>query len=75
MIKIAMNFKKLFRKLHKYDTNFLKLSMDSKSGFEMDVYEKKHDYELLKLGHRYSALTVCTRGYMFSFLPTTQMRL
>lgn len=44
-------FKKLFRKLHKYDTNFLKLSMDSKSGFEMDVYEKKQDYELLKLGH------------------------
>lgn len=23
----------------------------------------------------YSALTVCTRGYMVSFLPTTQMRL
>lgn len=24
---------------------------------------------------RYSALTVCTRGYMVSFLPTIQMRL
>ena len=44
-------FRRLFRKLHKYDTNFLELSMDSKSGFEMDVYEKKQDYELLKLGH------------------------
>ena len=44
-------FRKLFRKLYKYDSNFLKLSMDSKSGFEMDVYERKQDCEFLKLGH------------------------
>lgn len=44
-------FRKLFRKLYKYDTNFLKLSMDSKSGFEMDTYEKRQDYEILKWGH------------------------
>lgn len=44
-------FRRLFRKLRKLDASFFELSMDRKSGFEMDVYEKKQDYELLKLGH------------------------
>lgn len=43
--------RQLFRKLHRHDASFLELSMDSKSGFEMDVYKKRQDYKLLKLGH------------------------
>lgn len=44
---------RMFRKLRKFDLSFVELSMDSKSGFEFDVYTKKKDLELLKVGHEF----------------------
>lgn len=44
---------RLFRKLRKFDLSFIELSMDGKSGFEFDVYTKKKDLELLKVGRRF----------------------
>lgn len=45
-------FKRIFRKLRKFDFSFLELSMDSKSGFDFDVYKKKKDFDLLKVGNK-----------------------
>lgn len=36
---------------------------------------RKYFEQKISSNCRYSAFTVCTRGYMVSFLPTTQMRL
>ena len=44
---------RMFRKLCKFDLSFVELSMDGKSGFDFDVYSKKKDLELLKVGRRF----------------------
>lgn len=54
-------FRKLCRKMKRFEITNLQLSLDSNSGFDFDVYKKREEFELLKVGR-----DVCWLGRNFN---------